>query len=310
MKQCLIIAMFWMAISAALADTELGLYLNQQQYRTGDILVLSTAASASPIQDTWIEISLTVEGVAYYYPLWAPEKNMFELKLTSDISHSYLLTLTIPEICSTVNGYFAATLYENHGGIIGKVLREELTYFTLVAPTPVPTSTGIPTVTPTPTPATGLGWISGRAVVRITGSRVVPDSNYDKGTMFSLDGPECQTAWLRHRAVSGSATYQAKTCTYTTAPAQCWDEVNYWETSPCADGNWIVEWGVYEGSSWVNFICPNGTNEEVSLPHIVAWHHITINAGPCTRPSIVSRVQASLVSFEGYEEGHSQLCPY
>lgn len=173
-----------------------------------------------------------------------------------------------------------------------------------VTPTPGP-----PTATPSPTPMTNQTWTRGKAVINVTGIKN-PWGEEDKGVIFSLDGINCECAWIRLRSREGIPRYQAKMFSYSTAPSECWDEINYWETLPACDGDWVVEWGHENGKTWVNFMSPEGFSEILELPHIIGFNRVVSNAGPCVRPPIHSPTNAVPIIFEGLEEGCSNSCPY
>jgi len=165
---------------------------------------------------------------------------------------------------------------------------------------------GLP-FSPTPTAGPNGPWIAGRAVVRVAGAEHIPDQAEDKGIIFSLDGPDCETAWirLRDRDLGGEhrADYQAKG-----RHGDCWAEVNYYQTSPVADGDWTVQWGVTSGQSWITFFAPNSTSQTLNFNHVLAFDHITTANFLCPYPSWPANTNATVISFQGTQGGQSGDC--
>ena len=291
---------------------QLGLFLNQEIFHPGDIFALNLAASntTEPVA-AYLRVYLEIIGLRFYWPTWDLIPLDVPLTVAPDLLMCQpLLLLVLPYAESDASGVFHAQLFADDGGVPGALIEESSAPFVFDAPTPQPTPTPTPlaTATPTPTEVPPTGWISGYAEVYVSGAAYPPTSTYDKGVMFSLDGINCETAWVRHRNRSGQAQYQAKMTGNTNGSDECWDEINYYDMLPAADGIWRIQWGVEDGGTWVKVTAPNGTSEYISVHYTMAFDHITAGAGPCPRPSTYPRTSATVRTFEPGEPGHSDPC--
>ena len=171
-------------------------------------------------------------------------------------------------------------------------------------PTPAP-----PTATPTQPPVPpGGGYIKGYAVVNVTGAGIAPYDEADKGILFSIDGPHCESAWVRLRNVDGTAKYQSKAVGNNQWEDPCWGETHYYSTQPSADGDWKVVWWYEGGDSFIRFECPNGTSETISVYYKMAFDRCSPNATGCAFPVVNGNTQATIKEFVGEEVGENEVC--
>jgi hypothetical protein len=176
--------------------------------------------------------------------------------------------------------------------------------------TKTPTAPPGPTATPSPTPMTNDTFISGRAIVNVTGATIAPDDEHDKGTIFSVDGLYCEVVWVRLRNRDNAAYFQLKGTSDNQAADDCWGEWNYWSMVKADDGDWVMTWETTGNWTRVRVEAPNGNSEEITIPNYLGLNHISTATTNCIRPPVPGSTTAVAVSFEGYTPGSTTGCPY
>ena len=255
-------------------------------------------ASCAP-GDGWFGWGIEVGGVTYYSPDWTDTPTLTQPGNAPVVES---VTIPLPADCPSVDVALVAYHYPLPGLPPNAADRAELA---ITGSEPPPSPTPEPSATPEST-----GWISGSAVIHVTGATTPPDDQHDKGIIFSLDGLACEVAWARLRSRNGEAEYQLKGIGNTDWADPCWGEWNYYQMRPAADGDWTVtwEWMPETGSTEITVECPNGESESIALPYAVAFDHVTLGTGPCPAPNFAGQTTAELVSFNGELRGTTGVC--
>jgi hypothetical protein len=181
---------------------------------------------------------------------------------------------------------------------------------------------------PTPTPP-AEGYVSGRAEILVTGCGRIPDSAHDKGVIWSLAGRNCETFRARHRNRCLDRTCQDAQGVWrcTTHPTACiengahradwqlkggyqqqWAETNYFSTTPCADGIWIIEWGVDRGRSWAQVIDGAGHEQWLEWDCTLAFSEIRTADFICPWITWSSQATAEVLDVQWGRPGRTSGC--
>ncbi len=161
-------------------------------------------------------------------------------------------------------------------------------------------------------------WVSGSATFDVTGAEQRPEGDQEKGAILSLLGPGGQWALVRHRSRKAydaddapllpGGWWQLKGTSGNDAPAQCWSEINYWQSSPADDGIWNVSWGIDDGDSWLTVTDPSGDAQTIAFSYAMAWADARAGECPGCRGSGQFMGTCELAEWSPEQSGKSGEC--